>query len=673
LDIENVEALPLEAATNRRYLEALRAKIALANRPVVSISDNERWLENVPRGGQISFGPLIARVGLTEPDEDLGRDFYIGARWIPDFDRPVISWDAPLARVFYDPDGCKFDMVRDVVVRRSLLERNSDIIKVFDNWVSAQAHDDPPFARPVLNVPAPPPAPAQEPEIVREPEPELVDELVGESDVDDEIDTADEIDTEAESPEDESDADPAAAVPSAPLEEGMRSADAVTYALLAPRSEALTSVLATLQPDQYRLVTSESGEPLIIQGHPGTGKTIIGIHRASYLVSEGRGEGRAGKLLLLGPTPEWVRHVVSIIRTLDVDRRIVVRAMPLWFAEIAGLGRYPRGDLEGAPEDVGAFLPKLIDQAVELCGRDQPWATGGNADLINLERVFECIRRGGIRARQLETPEIAQEWLASLPRFDTAVRRQRFLPLFARASLAVRGGRASARYDHVVVDEAQDVSGIEWEVVKAHNAGSWTIVGDMNQRRTDFGDSSWKALAKRLGLPSYRIEVIRRGYRSTQAILDFADPLLPRAERGARSLQQAGPTPIVTRARTQADRDPLAVREAERLLATYSQGTVAMITIAADHEGIERALLAAGWRRAEDEGDWHRAGQRLAVRTPESARGVEFDGVVVVEPSAFPRNRARVGPLYTSLTRANRELAVVHHRALPKQLRPSQR
>ncbi|MEV5210410.1 ATP-binding domain-containing protein [Micromonospora sp. NPDC053740] len=57
-----------------------------------------------------------------------------------------------------------------------------------------------------------------------------------------------------------------------------------------------------------------------------------------------------------------------------------------------------------------------------------------------------------------------------------------------------------------------------------------------------------------------------------------------------------------------------------------------------------------------------------AVRTPDSARGAEFDGVVVVEPRYFVRQEEFVGTLYTSLTRANRELVVVHSKPLPEPL-----
>jgi DNA helicase-2/ATP-dependent DNA helicase PcrA len=66
---------------------------------------------------------------------------------------------------------------------------------------------------------------------------------------------------------------------------------------------------------------------------------------------------------------------------------------------------------------------------------------------------------------------------------------------------------------------------------------------------------------------------------------------------------------------------------------------------------------------------WSNDGLQVGLYHPEKARGLEFDTVVVVEPGAFPENVGRQGQLYTSLTRANRELAVVWHGALPDKLR----
>lgn len=58
---------------------------------------------------------------------------------------------------------------------------------------------------------------------------------------------------------------------------------------------------------------------------------------------------------------------------------------------------------------------------------------------------------------------------------------------------------------------------------------------------------------------------------------------------------------------------------------------------------------------------------------PDDARGLEFDGVVVVEPADIPRNNDPFGSLYTSLTRATNELIVVHSRDLPGRLGTSKR
>jgi DNA helicase II / ATP-dependent DNA helicase PcrA len=197
--------------------------------------------------------------------------------------------------------------------------------------------------------------------------------------------------------------------------------------------------------------------------------------------------------------------------------------------------------------------------------------------------------------------------------------------------------------------------------------------GACDQRRTDFGDPSWKRLIERLSLTSrtgpVEPHVIERGCRSTQPILDFAKPLASRGERTAQSLQRGGPAPNVTRVPHASERDTVAIAEAERLLAAYPAGTVAIIAVETDADGMEKSLLASNCRRTDDVRDWQKDGRRLALRAPERARGVEFECVVVVEPRSFPGNLARVGALYTSLTRANRELAVVHHQDLPGKLR----
>ncbi|MFK3978755.1 UvrD-helicase domain-containing protein [Micromonospora sp. NPDC050397] len=455
------------------------------------------------------------------------------------------------------------------------------------------------------------------------------------------------------------------------LENGMRAVDAVRYALHAPRTEAMTSVLATLQPDQYRLVTQPPTMPLIIQGHPGTGKTIIAVHRAGYLVNEETTKkGQIPRVLLLGPTEQYVRHVSRTVRELDPTGAITVKSLPEWLAELAGLGTTVQPG-EGTADDVGGFIVALAKHAV-VESQDRPeWKASRLTDLIKM--TYEAIRSSNDPHRRPPTSQAEQRWIEALPPFTKAWGKRRYLPLFAQLGTLLSDKRS--RYEHIVVDEAQDVSELEWKIIQAHNAGGrWTIVGDLNQRRRlDISHLDWHELAERLHvLPDAQLfqpEVVERGYRSTQPILDFANRLLPPNENQPCSLQTDGPEPSIIRASTPGKRDLRAVGEASRLLDSYPGGTAAIITT--DPDAIDKLLLSDGWRRtdmAAGAGDWAREGRRLAVRTPDSARGVEFDGVVVVEPRYFVRQEEFAGTLYTSLTRANRELVVVHSKPLPEPL-----
>ena len=668
---ENAADLAFEAANNERYIGALVKKLSL---PVhVSTSANEKWLGNTPRSGKSfdSYGPLVGRVGLDAENEDTGRDFYIGARWLSGFDFKVYSWAAPVAAIFFEPGTGGHVLDDHVVVRRSLPSRLDRIVGVHDDWVSEKAKSHSPFAPKPLDVPQAPQGSARSRVSVR---------------------THEKSPPEAEPPKaptlspatpTASPTHPAAgpsqpgrssARPSGSLEEGMRSAEAVKQALRAPRSSALTSVLATLQPDQYRLVTRPANSPLLIQGHPGTGKTIVGIHRAAYLVDEARGSERLNRVLVLGPTDEYERHVVSIVRSLDADSCITIKGLPTWLAEVAGLKHNVVG-VQGSLQDEARWVRTLTDRAASICVAQGGWASGPRARVTNLERLYGVLKTNGTTSERITDGRDGAPWLGSLPAVGSAIRARRYLPLFAAASLSILG-RPETAFDHIIVDETQDVSGLEWEIIRQHNpSGSWTLLGDMNQRRTDYGDATWQALSRRLGLSDEDSpighEVIERGYRSTQAILDFARRLLPRGERTARSLQTDGPPPKVVRATKVAERDSTAVAEAALLLTRHDGGTVAIIAV--DPLGVEPVLQRAGWRRGRFQGDWQRGKRELFLRTPETARGVEFDAVVVVEPSAFPKNLGRLGPLYTSLTRANRELVVVHHAALPDELRRYER
>jgi DNA helicase IV len=220
-----------------------------------------------------------------------------------------------------------------------------------------------------------------------------------------------------------------------------------------------------------------------------------------------------------------------------------------------------------------------------------------------------------------------------------------------------------------VVDEAQDIRPLEWMILQAVNAGGWTLLGDINQRRVDHSDDDWRVVGKRLGFGARDVKAGYReldlGFRSTRQIMAFASGLLPLKERGVRSLQE-GPEPIVVKT-TKSALARTVVDQAISLAERYANGLVAVIDVEADR--IAETLRADGWAPCRIGNNWTRGDRKLYLRRPEEARGVEYDAVVVVEPDRFPCSQGqRRGVLYTSLTRANRELVVIPAGKLPREL-----
>ena len=137
-----------------------------------------------------------------------------------------------------------------------------------------------------------------------------------------------------------------------------------------------------------------------------------------------------------------------------------------------------------------------------------------------------------------------------------------------------------------------------------------------------------------------------------EEVLEYAEGCLTR-----RSASSGGLRFVVSSARREVGRDPGVAPLADEM-----DGLLAKFMVAA---------LKGGWRKDSGGECLQRPsdGCRLTVARPVLARGLEFDAVVVVEPADFEPNLGRHGKLYTSLTRANHELVVIHGKAIPRELR----
>lgn len=649
-----------EDSANQRYLRVMKKKVE--TKTPIAVSCSAKWTgSGLPVPTTPTVGSLVGRVGLDGQDESIGgSNFYIGPWHVDEDDLVVFSWAAPVAAAFYGFDETGFKLDASIAVRRTLILEGQEhrVTGISDEWFTEKTEVHPFEAKRRLTVPAAPSLPSDIRPIVA---PEPIEPLAAQPKPAHEVE-----EVPAMKPKIKQGPTP------------MRAEAAVRTALAAPRSQSLPSLLGTLQPDQYDFVTRPLNPSLVIQGHPGTGKTVIAAHRAAFLMHPEFNENRATpRILLIGPTQYYAKHVQTVIDSLVLDAyraKCTVMGIGTFLAWLRKMDNKVHGDLDATHFEVSFEIGVFADAAAYgLTTSGELAAQKTHEGKTRL--VYEALRANSAGGVDLAEDQDSIRDLRRLPRWDVAITKKAYFPLITQCAVS-HSRTGDMVYDHIIVDEAQDVRPLEWRLLKSRNAGnSWTLLGDMNQRRTDHSYSSWESLISETELvedaKSFSVSHFVRGYRSTAGIMKFANHLLPREQRLVDNIQSDGPSPSVLKVPI-AQREERVATELEELLKKYLGGTVAVI--ATDVKPLQKVLLKRSWHQlSHDKRFWVQGKFQASIITPEIARGLEFDAVIVVEPSSFPQNLARLGSLYTSLTRANRELMVIHSEPLPDALRQASR
>ena len=91
---------------------------------------------------------------------------------------------------------------------------------------------------------------------------------------------------------------------------------ALLAALTAQRTGRMSDIVATIQAEQDRIIRSEMGGVLVVQGGPGTGKTAVALHRAAYLLYSHRDRLRNSGVLIVGPSRSFLQYIESVLPSL---------------------------------------------------------------------------------------------------------------------------------------------------------------------------------------------------------------------------------------------------------------------------------------------------------------------------------------------------------------------
>jgi len=538
---------------------------------------------------------------------------------------------------------------------------------------------------------------------------------------------------------------------------------ALLAALDQRRTGRMSTAISTLQREQDDIIRAEATGPLIVQGGPGTGKTVVALHRVAYLLFTHRRMAEQA-VLVLGPSPRFLEYIAQVLPALGetavvsatcdvlVPGAVVGRAEDRRLSEIKGrawwqptLERYVRSLLppvrdltlrwegeayaieaeavagalasatQGRPyhraraafaeqlhhllatavaERRAALLDEMEEGLEDLLARfdrrAKPGAardrtTGTDVDGLmsddEIEEVRERIADSAAIARFIETWWPTRDPGAELRGLlGDPVRLHRFAPelspgeavlvaaepqpwassdialldaiaeLLGEAETSEPHGeivadRARRRrdwvYGHVVIDEAQELSEMQWQMVlRRCPSRSITAVGDIDQAEASHRHTSWaQAVRATLG-ERWTAAELTICYRTPREVMELTGPVLEKAgsrNTPPRAVRSSGVAPweqTVTPAEL-VDATTAAVASLRQRWDGGTVGVIAPATCVA-----ELAAVLDG----------------VPVLTAPQAKGLEWDATLVVDPEGIAAEPRGWNGLYVALTRCTQEL-----------------
>ena len=555
------------------------------------------------------------------------------------------------------------------------------------------------------------------------------------------------------------------------------------------RDRSMHSIVATIQAEQDKAIRAPSRGVVSIAGGPGTGKTVVALHRAAYLLYTDRRRYEGGGVLVVGPSGVFMRYIERVLPSLGetavalrslgevVDGVRAARHDEPAVADVKGsarmaelMRRTARQQAPGSPTEFRIFWRDdslVLDRGLLGRLRRQLMSHGRrNRQLPRvaatlLDAMWKQVRgeRGRDRGREafdddmltnqafvdfaiewwppldaptvlswLRDPEflarvaegvlseedqrlLAKSWGSSLdegalPDFsvediplldelryalgDVPARHEddHQLDDHVGADLAelttaadreyAPTGRAWAPpthrieddgFAHVLVDEAQDLSPMQWRMVgRRGRAASWTIVGDPAQSSWPVPEESAAARAEALEGKALHEFHLSTNYRNSSEIYAYAAAYAERVGLGADLPTAVRSTGVPPQEVTDVADLESATRQAVTEIAGSVSGTVAIVVPVARRSEVnawlaswpELAADAPAARAAVDSTTAPSGDDRVVVLTGLDTKGLEFDGIVVVRPQEIEAESVTGrATLYVVLTRATQLLTTI--------------
>jgi DNA helicase IV len=358
--------------------------------------------------------------------------------------------------------------------------------------------------------------------------------------------------------------------------------------------------------------------------------------------------------------PEVVNELVTSIAaggTPYKAARAVLRArlVSLCRQELRERGRYE------AHEDW--FEKELVAQRDFVGLLDRLWPTVSPqqlvSELLSNSGQLEAAAGGVLDAGEIAA--LSRERVGTLANVAWTVDD---LALLDEANFQING--RTRNYGHIVCDEAQDLSPMQFRMLARRANGSLTVLGDIAQATGANTYQAWEEILPYLpAAAEIRREVLDLGYRAPAQILDLAARLLPY------SAPAVPPTASVRAGRfapetVRVEPGDLASKSIATSLQLASDGLLVGLIVPTGSLETHLGRSARGDARIGQLLQ-HGITRPVTIIPAASAKGLEFDAVVVVEPALIAGDDTRgLRLLYVALTRPIQRLVILHSLELPR-------
>lgn len=439
---------------------------------------------------------------------------------------------------------------------------------------------------------------------------------------------------------------------SAPREPGL--SDALLDAMEEGRTAAMHDIVTTIHASQYPIIRAPMESLLHVQGGPGTGKTVVALHRVSWLLYNKREELQPEQVLVVGPNTTFTSYISTVLPMLG-DARVPQMAIQ----NLPGQGSPTREESLAVRRLKGdARMADLLRAAFEA--RQERLATRESPRAL-LQRILASpqtlLKAAGPSFSAAEIDMLVRE-----PAKRVSDEQWSVEDLFLIDELAwmLRGAVDFTRYKHIVLDEAQDLSPMQLRAIARRSRnGSLTVLGDIAQSTGPWTRSDWadvfEHLPKLLDIDARELEY---GYRLPAEIFSLAARLLPviapRTKPPA-ALRSGGRDPLLVRVGA----NELERRAVACAVEHFEEGKMVGLIVHSARMPEVAAILDRGesaWCFAEEEGLL----DGINLVSPAGSKGLEFDVVVVVEPSEWATDLEGMKELYVAMTRPTQALDIIH-------------